>query len=250
MSALLSSRAGWDHRLTGPVLSITNILLHRTFVPLRQSSWRKCTDAAECIFTIMSQYDETFGLQLIASTATYAVFTAATMFVANSASSSVEEAEKCRRKFRQCTIWLSKIGACWRDATRYSSILKKLDDVGHRKDSIIPLSRLASRIPSANVSPEDSHNNSSGSIDAPTFVANTPLAPGSDNMMLGSPSFGNPSDLLFWNELPISLDLDHWQTFTNSYTNNLVGGQGGFGPLPGSELPSFDHQSIGNDAAV
>lgn len=50
--------------------SIIKILLHRTFIPLRHSSWAICTRSADDIYAIMENYDEAFSLRAIASTGT------------------------------------------------------------------------------------------------------------------------------------------------------------------------------------
>lgn len=51
-------------------ISITKLLLHRTFIPLRQQSWYICTEAAEDIYAIMTQYDEQYSMKAVFSTAT------------------------------------------------------------------------------------------------------------------------------------------------------------------------------------
>lgn len=165
-----------------------------------------------------------------------AVFTAAVMFIANSSSQHHETASEARRKSKQCILWLNKIGDCWRDATRYSNILTSLEDVGQDPDAESHHSdQSSSRLVGMRPTAAQQTAPPSVSIDAAS-----PTNTSSADNYTRSPSMGHGADLLFWNELPISMDSTHWQNFTTSYSNSL--GQNGAGPdLSFMPPPPYSH---------
>ena len=66
-----------------------------------------CSDAAASICLILETYESTFGLRKLASTCVYSLFTAACVYVANSASAHPELAADARRRLQQVRYGLS-----------------------------------------------------------------------------------------------------------------------------------------------
>lgn len=144
------------------------------------------------------------------------------MFVANAASQNTQVApgvaDSARHKASQCIVWLDKIGFTWRDASRYSRILMNLEDCWRDRPSTVRSLQTDLSRPVANHSEPMKTPGSSSAAEA-----------------AGSSASQNSGDLHFWNELPISLDLDHWNTFTNSYllqSGSQDLGSSTLGPLP------------------
>ena len=181
------------------------------------SSHQICTNAADSICKIAENYHRNFGFRKVSTQMVYVIFTAAAMQVANRASADPQLAEKAQRSLQQCMGWLEELSGSWTLAAHHRQILLELDEVGQNEltASRVPQSSSQSRAPSPAVGHSAIHLPGSAAPASAPDMAPSPLAMtnGNSNVSVqglwGFQQDHNSADLLFWNEMPISVCRFH-----------------------------------------